>query len=117
VNTYLENVSGAAVQEPGLPAHISDQVWPSVVAFQFVSGEFERLEAYAARLRETRLVAPEGGNELDAFYESFEEGYWSTTPEDEAVWDERLQAYIDAFPESITPRLVKANALIERAWR
>jgi len=115
-NTYVANASGTVLHEPGLPAHISDQVWPSAIAFQFVSGEFERLEAYAARLREARFVTPEGGNELDAFYESFEEGYWYTTPQDEEIWDEQLLAYINAYPESITPRLVQANAIIQRAW-
>jgi len=116
-NTYADNAGGEAVGSAGWPENISKQVWNDEIGFLFAMHDFKRMEYLADRLRSGRVLDPDGFSELDNFYYAVRTGYWNTQPGFEKEWDAHVQAYIDAYPESITPRMVQASSIINLAWR
>jgi len=84
----------------------------------FDDEKFEQLEAIAAKARSQKERFLGGAWKLNVFYNTIQ-GPGSLTATD-AVWNahmERLQRWIEAKPESITPRVALAQAYLRFAWK
>ncbi|MGB9432312.1 MAG: DUF4034 domain-containing protein [Candidatus Acidiferrum sp.] len=84
----------------------------------FDNEKFDELEAIAAKARSQKERFLGGAWKLNVLYTTIQ-GPGSLTSTD-AVWTEhmeRLQRWIDAKPESITPRVALAQAYLRFAWK
>ncbi len=84
----------------------------------FDKENFNQLEVIAAKARSEKEHFLGGAWKLNVFYTTIQ-GPGSLTATD-AVWTEhmeRLQRWIDAKPESITPRVAQAQAYLRFAWK
>lgn len=84
----------------------------------FDEEEFDDLEAIATKVRSQKERFRGGAWKLNVFYTTIQ-GPGSLTSTD-AVWTahmERLQRWISAKPESITPRVALAQAYLRFAWK
>jgi tetratricopeptide (TPR) repeat protein len=80
------------------------------------ANDYKGLDAYAAELRKSQAQYAGGAWHLDTFYNRFEIA--RSSPED--VFKKRfdwLAKWCEASPESITPRVILADTLIDFAWR
>jgi hypothetical protein len=81
------------------------------------AGDFAELDRIAAQLRSSKVECANGTWHLRCFYDGFAE---LSDYEPESVWRTRIaafQAWINQYPDSITPRVALAAVWNEWAWR
>lgn len=92
----------------------SDTGWRenAKVAALLLSGDYDRLDRMAAKLRSEKTRLPGGGWKLAHFYQGLKAPD-RFHPEDHIA---RLNAWIAARPNSITPRVALAEVYLKYAW-
>lgn len=91
---------------------ISEKTDPLLAA-----GNFAELDRIAAQLRSSKVECANGTWHLRCFYDGFA---MLSDYEPESVWRSRIatfQAWINQYPDSITPRVALADVWNEWAWR
>jgi hypothetical protein len=83
----------------------------------FWSQEFDDLETIAARLRRDKTLSHEGEWELRDFHDGIVSNCQGLSPEFEAQFMERIQAWKKAYPQSVTCAIAEANADLLFGWR
>lgn len=100
----------------GTPMNRQGQVSQDDVRYLMEAEAFDKLEAMATRVRDLRGRSDEGEWELRTFYDSFEYAYWEKEPSNRVEYLKMLDAWIEAYPDSITPRVVKGLTHVNYAW-
>ena len=78
---------------------------------------FDELESIVQRLRKEKSRTPSGHWRLRVFYQSFSELTEKMDREPEREFLEQTERWARNFPDSVTWRIVRAEALISFAWR
>lgn len=89
-------------------AAVEDSLW---------NNRFDKLEALAKKYREDKTRTPGGRWALSFFYEGVRRFRRGTTESVAADLEQKFQAWVQAYPNSPTPRIAYAAMLIEQAWQ
>ncbi len=81
------------------------------------AGEFEKLNALARKLRQSKEMYPDGRWRLDYFYLAVFTPFGGTAEENWQALLERLNQWRVATPESVVPHIALAEALVSYAWK
>jgi hypothetical protein len=83
----------------------------------FIKKDFDKLEEIAKILREKRVRSKGGNWQLEYYYENLSLGWGCITPSREDWLYRVFDEWIKKKPESVTPRIAKAKAYIDFAWK
>ncbi len=84
----------------------------------FKKNDWASIETQAQELRETRARFLDGEWKLHSFYQGLSPAYWGHNEHDwQASLTTKHQAWLAAFPQSITERVAHGEALTDYAWQ
>lgn len=89
------------------------------VAAMFHEGEFDSLEELAEKYRSEESRTPSGTWRLAEFYDGLTKVALNYPKEDELAWvraAESIDQWIESYPDSPTPYVAKAAAMMNRGW-
>ena len=100
---------------------VSDAQPPQVnkkqVAALFQREAFEELERIVAPLRSGNYRSPNGEFELNKFYGSLHKDFESMDSDQESAFNATIERWEQAYPDSVTWRILLGRALVEFGWR
>lgn len=114
VGTYADQILQDSYRSPDetsfradIYAAVGDALW---------NKRFNKLEALADRFRNSKTRTPSGLWELGFYYEGVRRFYREVASTGSGDADRFLREWLEAYPDSPTPRIALAVGLIERAW-
>ena len=90
---------------------------PTKGSIHLLKGEYNEVEEYVAHLLTKEPLSPSGISTVSYFYKMM--SLLIVTPPDEETTKivfSHLQKWEESFPKSLIPKILLANAYIERAW-
>ncbi|OGV59416.1 MAG: hypothetical protein A2X45_22340 [Lentisphaerae bacterium GWF2_50_93] len=105
---------GLVKDGPGLRSTLSTET-----SGLFNSGDYKKLEELASQLRGNQERWPDGFWKLESFYKGLRSSYTVKNKKSDDDWLDikmKLDDWISAYPNSITPRVVLGYFMVDFAW-
>lgn len=107
----------ATAQRAGDEPPTANAAYQKTAKSNLQSGNFELLEQTGKNLRTSKAKFVDGLWKLKSFYDGLSPMHFARTDSDWKEFSDKMQAWKEAFPESITRPVVEAQGLIQYAWK
>lgn len=115
-NRCEENGGQEVAREAGDPISRQDQVEADEIGCSLAGEHFDALENMATLLRRHKCRYSGGGWQLGSFYTGLQKGCGTISPKQREVFEALLEQWKQAYPASVTPRIVQALVHSAYGW-